>query len=387
MVKVSTTINAQWLRRASLIWLVPGFLLLGCEAQDVDEREENTVINFLTAQGSGQFAQVKPGIQLQFPKDHAAHTEFRQEWWYFNGNLQSDNGQRYGFHLTFFRFAQDEQEQYAPSGWRHSQSYMAHYSITDIANATHYSYEDYARGAQGLAGGDADPFNVWLNNWYVRETSSECDDCFRLKLNAERGGHNLRLNLLGSEQPVLHGSGGYSQKDRLSDTASYYYSYPALVADGTLMIGGQRQAVSGSVWMDHEWSSKVLQKGQTGWDWFGLTLDSGASLMLFRLRQQQGDDYLAGTYITDSGATVAVDAGDIELRPVKWWHSDASGTRYPVAWEISIRSLSLALDIRAEVEDQEFDHSFRYWEGAVRIMDSNQSDRLMGRGYMELTGY
>ena len=38
-----------------------------------------------------------------FPEDHGPHPDFRSEWWYFTGNLEGEDGARYGFQFTFFR--------------------------------------------------------------------------------------------------------------------------------------------------------------------------------------------------------------------------------------------------------------------------------------------
>src|SRR4051812_48655451 len=40
---------------------------------------------------------------FEFPQDHGPHPQFRHEWWYVTGNLDSTGGERFGFELTFFR--------------------------------------------------------------------------------------------------------------------------------------------------------------------------------------------------------------------------------------------------------------------------------------------
>ena len=39
------------------------------------------------------------------------------------------------------------------------------------------------------------------------------------------------------------------------------------------------------------------------------------------------------------------------------------------------------------VTDQEFSLSFRYWEGAVDVQGTHDGNDIVGRGYVELTGY
>ncbi|TLY58130.1 MAG: carotenoid 1,2-hydratase, partial [Gammaproteobacteria bacterium] len=87
-------------------------------------------------QGTG-FSQVLEPREFEFPRDHGPHPGFRQEWWYLTGNLDAAAGERFGFELTFFRFALAPYSATgpAPSGgasrWRTRQIYMAHFAITD----------------------------------------------------------------------------------------------------------------------------------------------------------------------------------------------------------------------------------------------------------------
>ena len=40
-----------------------------------------------------------------FPDDHGPHSDFRTEWWYFTGNLISDDNRKFGYQFTIFRTA------------------------------------------------------------------------------------------------------------------------------------------------------------------------------------------------------------------------------------------------------------------------------------------
>ena len=46
-----------------------------------------------------------PGRKLSFPADHFSHPNFKTEWWYYTGNLDSQDGRHFGYQLTFFRQA------------------------------------------------------------------------------------------------------------------------------------------------------------------------------------------------------------------------------------------------------------------------------------------
>src|SRR5258708_6422748 len=50
---------------------------------------------FGDAARGGGFAQVLEPRGFEFPRDHGPHPEYRQEWWYVTGNLDSTGGERF----------------------------------------------------------------------------------------------------------------------------------------------------------------------------------------------------------------------------------------------------------------------------------------------------
>src|SRR5215467_20900 len=86
------------------------------------------------ALGSGDltgFARALGPRPFAFPDDHGPHPEFRTEWWYYTGNLETAAGRHVGFELTFFRTALAPPERVAstrPSHWAASQLYLAHFA-------------------------------------------------------------------------------------------------------------------------------------------------------------------------------------------------------------------------------------------------------------------
>jgi len=51
------------------------------------------------------FARARAPRPFAFPEDHGPRPDFRTEWWYYTGNLQTSGGRHLGFQLTFFRNA------------------------------------------------------------------------------------------------------------------------------------------------------------------------------------------------------------------------------------------------------------------------------------------
>jgi len=116
-------------------WLLPTTLV----AQDL--------LGDLRDAGHG-YAQVKPGVKLEFPRDHGAHPDYRIEWWYLTANLVDDDGRHWGMQWTLFRQALAPGP--AAGGWASNQMWMAHAAITTPEG--HFHEQRFARGGIGQAG-------------------------------------------------------------------------------------------------------------------------------------------------------------------------------------------------------------------------------------------
>ncbi len=332
------------------------------------------------------FARATGPQPLPFPASLGPHPDYQTEWWYYTGNLQTAEGRHFGYQLTFFRRAllPAEQRSERPSEWAVEQIYFAHFALSDVAEENFYAVERFERGTAGLAGAQAAPYNIWLKDWQVVENP---DGSYQL--HAAQDDLILDLTLTDSKGPILQGDQGYSQKGPEPGNASYYYSQTRLESRGTIQIGEQTLAVSGLSWKDHEFSTSALSPGQVGWDWFSIQLDDGSELMLFHLRRADGsiDPFSSGTLIAPDGSTQALTLADFEITVQDTWRSPHSGAEYPAAWQITIPSAQLELQIEPHLADQELILSFVYWEGAVKVTGEHQGQTVTGNGYIEMTGY
>ena len=371
------------------------FVLLGIKYLNTEPDKNSSTQSlaaYLSAPETGEFAEVLPGHRPEFPQDHGAHPEYRQEWWYFVGNLVDASGNHYGFQLTFFRFAGEEISIHqGDSAWHSRQSWMAHFAITDVTNNRFVAGEDISRQSLDLAGASAAPFKVWLNNWSVIESPSSCDHCFNLVLNATYGDNAIALKLTTVSQPVLQGDNGYSVKDTRGEVASYYYSIPDFNVTGTLTLDNQNIDVSGNSWMDREWSSAILGEEQAGWDWFALHLQDGSKLMLFQVRGKTPNltPYRHGIYIDPSGFKRSLKNEQIDLKVNRTWKSNRTDIVYPSTWRVKINSPETRADLEiwSAIDDQELDLFFTYYEGAALTKGTINAETVTGEGYMEMTGY
>lgn len=323
-------------------------------------------------QNADAFAQVQAGTPLVFPRDHGAHDGFRIEWWYVTANLQDEQGRDWGAQWTLFRSALRPGAE--TGDWNSPNLWMGHAALTGPGG--HQSSELLARGGVGQAGAQASPFRAWIDDWSLEGEEGIAD--LRMKAHGKDFAYDLSL---ASERPlVLHGNQGYSEKSGKGQ-ASYYYSQPFYRVSGMLERAGQRLRVTGSAWLDREWSSQPLAAEQKGWDWFSLHLDSGAKLMLFQVRQNTQGPYRAGTWISPDGQTQALNGQQILLEPLAW-SRQAAGQQVPTRWRVQVPDKGVDVQVEA-LDTQAWMHTrFEYWEGPVSIQGS-----AGGRGYLEMTGY
>lgn len=324
---------------------------------------------------------------FEFPADHGPHPEFQTEWWYYTGNLMTEDGRHFGYQLTFFRRAltPSEIDGEEISGWRTNQVYLAHFALSDISSSDFYYNEKISRGGAGLAGAQGSPvYKVWLEDWSVEQSA---DGPYRLT--ADAGEYGIDLELIDKKGPILQGDRGYSQKGDEPGNASYYISQTRLESRGRLRVGESTYLVNGLSWMDHEFSTSALGVGQVGWDWFSIQLDDGSEIMLFSLRNEDPDTapYMAGTMINADGTTRTLKHDDIRIVVEDTWTSPLSKAEYPAKWRINITVEEIEMTVIPMISNQELDTFFTYWEGAVRVSGVKGGNEVSGFGYVELTGY
>jgi len=344
--------------------------ILGAETQTDDETQKETE----------QFTPVLKGVEITFPADHQAHPDFRHEWWYLTANLIDEDGNTLGVQWTQFRFAAAPQESgngAKKTTWQSQQIYMAHSAVT--TKDKHYADEKWSRDQAELAGVDASPLRVYLDDW---QWNSSSDDLFPATLNANSEQFGYSLKLTSNAPYQKQGEQGYSTKSSDGKVASYYYSQPFIDVSGEVTIDGITHQVSGKGWIDREWSSQFLLDSQQGWDWFALRLSDETSLVVFQLRNSTSGEasYANARLMQQDGSGIAISQQEITLTAVK--QTEIDGRDYPTEWQISIPTQQIELTVSALNPNAKMPLSVPYWEGPIVIKGSHS-----GSGYMELTGY
>jgi predicted secreted hydrolase len=335
---------------------------------------------------SAGFARALTPGAIEFPRDLGPHDDFQTEWWYYTGNLEGADGRLFGYQFTIFRRAltPDAAPVDDASPWRSNQVYLAHFALSDIANGDFYAYERFSRGAAGLAGAQASPYRVWLEDWQVAEIGPG-----RTRIQAVADEVALDIVLTETLPPVLHGDRGLSVKGAEPGNASYYYSIVRQQVSGSVTVRGERVPVTGLSWKDHEYSTSALSPGAVGWDWFSLQLDNGTGLMFFQIRRDDGtlEPASSGSFILADGAVRHLERADWELEVLDTWTSAASGAVYPAGWRIAIPAIGLELRGAPLMANQELNLTTVYWEGAVEFRGTLNGAPVTARGYIEMTGY
>lgn len=388
------------------IWSLLIFLMIGIAAAIINQGNRSIDAVFVPGTSGDEepggrvadepegFARAQGPTELQFPRDHGPHPDYQTEWWYYTGNLEASDDSQFGYQLTFFRreLMPEDTLSERRSEWATNQVYMAHFALTDVQGGDFYNFERFSRGALELAGAQALPYHVWLHDWQVEQLNERV-----YQLQAEQDDITILLQLTDIKGPILHGIDGYSQKGPQPGNASYYISQTRLETSGEVTIHGQEYAVTGTSWMDHEFSTSALSGDQVGWDWFSVQLDeeeqsgqkSFLELMIFQIRKADGsiDPYSSGTIIYPDGTTRRLHPEDFEITSTDSWRSPRTGGNYPSHWLIIIPAEELRLEIEPYLADQELNVSFDYWEGAVKIYGTWGGQTVTGNGYVELTGY
>lgn len=338
-----------------------------------------------TAEG---FAVPQPGSDLPFPRSHAAHPDYRIEWWYLTGHLFTAEGRRFGYQATFFRYGRRPQSDPA-TAFGTDQLHLTHMALTDVESED-FHYESRLQREGWDAAASTQKLHVRNGNWSLRTLDP---DVTEMELQASaRGRASWRLRLTPAKPLVRFGPDGTSRKGPHPAARSFYLSFTRLQTSGTLTLDGTTYKVSGSSWMDHEIASRQLDPSYEGWDWIAIQLRDGWEMKAYLLREEDGSPspFSALIWIDPSGNLRYRSADGFSWESVRSFTSEATGATWP-AWPV-IQTVDPRSGQPAEfrfqpvLPDQELDlPGTTYWEGAGDVTDA--AGNLLGRAYLELVGY
>ena len=343
-------------------------------------------------------------ISVVLPRDDGPHDRLT-EWWYYTGHLEAADGRRFGFEAVIFRAERGA----VPGAW------AAHLALTDEAGYRFFYAQRSEIGRQvdqspRDAAGEPTGFDLrvaGLNPELVAAGAPPIAAPWRLagangtdrieatlapeEATAAGASFGLALDLRATRAPVLHDLDGFVEFGPAG--TSYYYSRTRLEASGELVLDGERLAVSGIAWFDHQWGDFV-SVGAGGWDWFAINLDDGTDLTISIVRDENANEILQyGTLVRPSGEVVNLrypeDFG-VAVSPVVGWQSPTSGVSYPASWSVAVGE-DLTIDLRPTVVHQELDTRATtgviYWEGSQIVEAARNGVPISGEAYVEITRY
>ncbi|MDZ7659663.1 lipocalin-like domain-containing protein [Fodinibius sp.] len=365
-----------------------------------DEEEIAASVSVAEAMGGGDqegYLRATGPREFVFPEDHGPHPGFKTEWWYYTGNLFTEDGRQFGYQFTIFRSqlnppTEVKDDTASGSDWNTNQLYLGHFAISDVKNKDHIFEERYSRGAAGLAGAEIEPYRIWLEDWeIVRNNTSQSDDkSFPVRIIAETDGKvSIDLSVNPVKPLVLQGEEGYDIKGSGEGNASYYLAFTRMDTEGVITKDGEQFEVSGASWMDHEWSTSALDESQEGWDWFSIQLSNGYDLMYYQLRNNDGSasQFTTGSLVDPEGKKTTLNPEDVTIEVLDRWKSPHTGSEYPSEWRMEIPKKDLTLDLATLFDDQEMAVSVQYYEGTVSVSGSMNGEDISGNGFIEMTGY
>ncbi len=328
-----------------------------------------------------KFSVVRENKELEFPKDFGSHKNFKIEWWYVTGWLDMPNKKNMGFQITFFRYSTKVNVKNT-SSFLPKNIIIGHAALSDIKQDKLLYSQKIGREGFNLVYAKENNTDIKLHNWEMKKIQN---GNYLVNIFAEK--FNFNFNLQPTQKILLQGNKGFSQKGPLLKQASYYYSEPQLIVSGEITYNGKKTNVSGKAWLDHEWSSSILDPNALGWDWLGINLNDGGVITVFKIRGKKGQDiWRYAIYRSANGNLQKFSFNEIKFQTLETWRSKLTGTIYPISMEIHLGSFHFK--VFPLQNNQEFDSRKTtgsvYWEGAILIKQKNQ---IIGKGYLELTGY
>jgi len=306
---------------------------------------------------------------LDFPFDHGPHFNAVNEWWYFTGNVQTEEGKILGFEFTIFKRLTSVSKGFA---------YLGHLAVSNPETTKHL-FEEVVTAPPVFGIEEGKP-EIIVNNFSYQFSESE-----GIKLKADTETISLDLALTPALAVLPHGEDGIIAMG--DGRSSYYYSYTNLSTTGTISVNDVQYTISsGRSWMDHQWGNFTLFGMR--WNWFSLRFEDGGALMLFQFRNIS--DRVTRTNWSYQSATGAVMYGEgFSMQTHRLYREEKGHSTYPVDWEIEVPALNATLQVHPLFDEQSLYDVMTpdYWEGLCSVEGTMGSEQIAGSAYVELTGY
>ena len=321
---------------------------------------------------------------IVLPGDARMHPDAQTEWWYYTGHLHDATGHTFGFELVTFKL-QGLKKAFPLSPI--NTAYRIDFAITDEAAQTFHDVVSYVVPNPPKTVMSTSSLTIraaTAGTSVAVDTLPGPDLAYRVRGSMSAGAVDLMVGtarrplLEGGQGVVSMGSGGYS----------YYYSLTNLRTTGTLTLAGHAYAVTGTTWMDHQWGNWRWDKIR-GWDWMGVQLDNGTSVVLSNFNGSRLVAKSADVSFANSTQLVTTKSQMTPSGPS--WTCPGTGAQYPQGWHIVVPDIGLDAQVTPVMANQEVVDPLglgaTYWEGSCLVSGTLRGKPVAGRAYTELFGY
>jgi predicted secreted hydrolase len=306
-------------------------------------------------------------IPIRFPQDEQKHNHII-EWWYFNGNLESKDGQTFSYMNCLF--AADAKKVEIPflKNGPFKQLFFSHCLLSNNKN----SFENRTNPICIL---DQNSFTkplLWINY----DNSCLIEETAPFKYHVVND--FIDLTLESRKKPLLLNKSGFLD---LEVKTTYYYSLTHLKTTGIVKHKDKWIKVNGLSWMDHQWAQTPLTSDDK-WRWFSLQLNNNCEVICF----------VYGNKIKTSHASMLNEnnkiktTNNVEIIPGKiTYKNKLTKNEYYLDYTIRIPDFNLELKTVPFKKDQEMIfETIRYWEGGISIEGIMNGQKVKGKGFCEL---
>jgi predicted secreted hydrolase len=358
----------------------------------------------------------------------AQHADASIEWWYLYAHVKTASGRHLAVVGSFFQFGAGLSAR-GPQASVSRPHYLI-YAVTDLDTKAHRSYSlgdrnmlamleeaapilaasskkgsPAAAAATSLMAGRLPPPHRLIDGdcritdqpfkiaYGPRDSLSKNGADFTLDLD-DGGPDRIHIALSSLKPPMAVGGKGETGLHAPGDM--HYFSLTRCRVAGTIDTGaGDETIAAGQGWVDHQWGVSWAMPDD-GWDWWGVQLEDGRDILLFRHRDlATGRIYAPMATIMDRNGNQSVfHKVQFSIDPASLWKSPRTGAAYPLRWKITVPEAHLQLTISPLAPDQEMPilgPARAIWEGACRVELGTRIEELGmssgGFAYMELVGY
>ena len=200
-------------------------------------------------------------------------------------------------------------------------------------------------------------------------------------------GKPIRFDLTFSQQgrPFFVWGTGVNPEGQGStvQTRNYYFSLTRLAASGTIDIAGEKHAVTGTTWMDHEYGAFGTDANPVKWFLQDMQLDNGVCVSNYATLgagQAPKLDVRTASHCTVQSAEGDIWFVDSFVTPIGDTWTSPSGVTYFLQFHVEIPSFNASLIVTSLVPDQTFNGVY---EGVAQARGSFQYRDVTGTAWNE----